>query len=222
MAVVVEKSLTTYHFLSVPSFGAVEGAPKKTAQSACLKLSSTMPAHPRQAVGLPKLMGRNDSPSSTPTISVTTVTTTVFLRPTGYCPECLGSVIGGPDANCTGYYIESHCVRKQVWMAMYNYWWSTSSNPPEPSIEAVPGVRIQGPHTQCEGYRINTRCFDKDELRDMVEKLNNLTAVANAMSTTSYSLATLTSFVASTANSVSNRESASVVGLPSLRDNFSC
>lgn len=105
---------------------------------------------------------------------------------------------------------------------MYNYWWSTSSNPPEPSIEAVPGVRIQGPHTQCEGYRINTRCFDKDELRDMAEKLNNLTAVANAMSTTSYSLATLTSFVASTANSVSNGESASVVGLPSLRDNFSC
>ena len=68
-------------------------------------------------------------------------------------------------------------------MAMYNYWWSKDPNPPEPSIEAVPGVRIQGPRLQCEGYRINTRCFDKDELWKMAAKLDNLTPVSNVTST---------------------------------------
>ena len=119
--------------------------------------------------------------ASTTTVSTVQSTSEAPSIPV-FCPENNGIVFKTPDANCTGYYVDAHCVPHDIWMAMYYSLWPLAPNPVV--LNSVPELHIQGPDSQCHSYRFNGTCLSPDELRSRVTNLMTGYPITSTMSTT--------------------------------------
>lgn len=162
------------------------------------------------------------STNQLPDLSSSTTTTTAALSTpetpsvTTYRATNDGLILKSPDTDCTGYYVDTHCIPLNFWMTMY-FALSPANDLPGPlNIDSIPGVLLQGPQPdgKCDGYRINGKCLNQGEFQRLLKTLTTLYPTTRAVPTTIAPSTTSPNLISTSSMSQSEEEISAVGAFP--------